>query len=270
MPLTLSISSSFAGAVFEFENTDHKQQTPRVETAEMSVDGRLMKIDQKSSADRPPKSTMIFRGDRGESGQMVVVDHARKSYFVMDQQAMSGMANQMNQVMQQMQAKLKNMPPERRAMIEKMMKSRGSVGVQAQPPRPPAEVTNTGERDTVSGYPCVKYVVTRGGQKVRELWVTDWSNVEGGGEAADAMKAMAKFGEELLSATSGNVPFVLPESPFAEIEQMNGFPVSTKSFHNGRLSDEMRLRSSKRQSIDPAEFEPPAGYKRQVMGWPGP
>ena len=234
----------------------------------MSVDGRSVKMDQKSSAEQPPKNTMIFRGDRGEGGQMVVVNHDKKGYFVMDQQAMSGMANQMNQAMQQMQAQLKDMPPEQRAMIEKMMKSRGSVMVQAPPPRPPAEVTRTGERDTVNGYPCVKYEVTRGGQKVRELWVTDWDNVEGGDEAADAMRAMAKFGEEVLSAVSGSVPFKLPESPFAEIDQMAGFPVSTKSFDNGRLSDETTLRSSRRQAIDPAAFEPPPGYKRQTMGTP--
>ncbi len=196
---------------------------------------------------------------------MLIVDHAGKVYFVMDQQTMSGMADQMNLVMQQMRAQLKNMPPERRAMVEKMMKSRGSIGVQAQPLRPVAEVTRTGESDTVNGYPCVKYEVTRGGQKVRELWVTDWDNVEGGDEA---VVAMAKFGEELLSAASGSVPFKLPETPFVEIDKMNGFPVSTRSFDNGRLTNETTLRSSRRQAIDPAAFEPPSGYRKQTMGRP--
>ncbi len=266
-PLALSISTAFAGAVFQFESTDHRRPTPQAETSEMSVHGQMMKMDQKSSADQPPKSTMIFRGDRGEGGQMLIVDHDRKGYFVMDQQTMSGMADQMNLVMQQMRAQLKNMPPERRAMVEKMMKARGSIEMQAQPPRPPAEVTRTGDSDTVNGYPCVKYV-RRGGQKVRELWVTDWDNVEGGDEATVAMRAMAKFGEELLSAASGSVPFKLPESPFAEIDQMDGFPVSTKSFDNGRLSNETTLRSSRRQTLDPAAFEPPSGYKRQTMGGP--
>ena len=268
IPLALSISTAFAGAVFQFEKTDHGQPTPQAEISEMSVDGRWIKMDQKSSADQPPKNTMIFRGDRGESGQMLIVDHGGKGYFVMDQQTMSGMADQMNLVMQQMRAQLKNMPPERRAMVEKMMKSRGNIGVQAQPPRPVAEVTRTGESDTVNGYPCVKYEVTRGGQKVRELWVTDWDNVEGGDEAVVAMVAMAKFGEELLSAASGSVPFKLPETPFVEIDKMNGFPVSTRSFDNGRLTNETTLRSSRRQAIDPAAFEPPSGYRKQTMGRP--
>lgn len=268
IPLALSISNGFAGTVFQFERTDYRRPTPKAETSEMSVDGRLIKMDQKSLADQPPKNTMIFRGDRGEGGQMIVVDHDKKGYFVLDRQAMSGMTNQMNQAMQQMQAQLKNVPPERRAMIEKMMKSRGGVMGQAQPPRPPAEVTRTDERDMVNGYPCVKYEVTRGGQKVRELWITDWDKVEGGDEAAEAMRAMAKFSEELLSAVSSSVPFKLPESPFAEIDKMNGFPVSTKSFENGRLSEETTLRSSRRQAIDPAAFEPPSRYKRQTMGRP--
>ena len=247
--LSLVLSSAFSATVYEFENTDHESQPATVEASVISIDGQLLKMDMKPSSDRPPKNGMIFRGDRKE---MIAVDNERKSYFVIDEEGMRGMGNQISQMQQQMQAQmqemLKNLDPERRAAAEKMMQQRmgGGVQVAGQPPaKPPSKVTNTGETDNINGYPCVKHVVTRGAEKVRELCITAWANIEGGAEAAGAMKSMAKF---------------------AEINQVDGFPVSTRSFDNGRLTDESTFKSARRQMLDPAAFEPPSGYKRQSMG----
>ena len=80
------------------------------------------------------------------------------------------------------------------------------------------------------------------------------------------MKSMAKFAEVLMSAMQKNVPMDLSGNAFAEINQVDGFPVSTRSFDNGRLTDESTFKSARRQTLDPAAFEPPSGYKRQSMG----
>ena len=268
--LSLVLSSAFSATVYEFENTDHESQPATVEASVISIDGQLLKMDMKPSSDRPPKNGMIFRGDRKE---MIAVDNERKSYFVIDEEGMRGMGNQISQMQQQMQVQmqemLKNLDPERRAAAEKMMQQRmgGGVQVAGQPPaKPPSKVTNTGETDNINGYPCVKHVVTRGAEKVRELCITAWANIEGGAEAAGAMKSMAKFAEGLMSAMQKNVPMDLSGNAFAEINQVDGFPVSTRSFDNGRLTDESTFKSARRQMLDPAAFEPPSGYKRQSMG----
>ena len=79
----------------------------------MLVDGRNLKSEPGASGKRS-QMTMIYRGDRRE---MVVLDHGKKSYFVMDQQTMKKMAGQMSQAMRQMQEGLKNVPTEQRAMV---------------------------------------------------------------------------------------------------------------------------------------------------------
>ena len=63
-----------------------------------------------------------------------------------------------------------------------------------------------------------------------------------------------------------SIPMSLSESSFSEIDELNGFPISTRSFSNGCLTNESTFQSSRREAIDPAECEPPSGYKRQTMG----
>ena len=264
----LAATPLFAGVVFEMETKDHDSSPPRMESIAMLVDGRNLKSEPGAS-DRNSQSTMIYRGDRRE---MVVIDHGNESYFVMDRETMKAMSGQMSQAMKQMQEALKKVPAEQRAMVEKMMKQRMPA---MQPPRRPAgELRKTADRADLHGYPCVKYEVLREGRKIRELWVTDWSNVEGAGEVAGVFRDMAAFFSEMLeSFSSGAGPGLsqtVGDNVFRHMNELDGFPVVTKNYGNdGSLTGESALRSAKHRAVDPAEFEPPAGYKRrEMMGRP--
>jgi len=131
-------------------------------------------------------------------------------------------------------------------------------------PREPSELTKTGETDTINGYPCVKYVVTRGGAKERELWITDWDNVAGGSEVADVFYDLGAFMTEMLDSlpkTVGGQSF--GDATFEHLKEMNGFPVRTLEYgDDGVLDGEATLVSSKKVDLDPADFEPPKDYKR--------
>ncbi len=251
-------SVATAGVVFEIETKDHGQ-SPEETTA--WVEGKNLKMEIPSST-TGGSGTAIFRGDRRE---MVVVDHDDKSYMVVDGEMLAGIAGQLGQVMSQMQDALKNVPEGQRAAIEKMMKEK--MPPQAKPKRPRDTIAKTGERAKHNGYPCVKYEVSRQGKKVRELWVTDWSNVEGGEEAMEAFKSMAEFFEEMLDAFGDMGNASMSSNMFVQLREIDGFPVVTREFDDdGSLESESTLRSSKRRTLDPADFEPPAGYKRRSMG----
>ena len=66
---------------------------------------------------------------------------------------MKQMAQQMSGMMAQMQAAMKNMPPEQRAMMEKMMKGKMP---QAAAPAPKTVYTAKGG-GSVKGFSCTKY-----------------------------------------------------------------------------------------------------------------
>lgn len=263
--IMLATGVANAGVVYEIEVTDHEQSPPKVESIEAAAEGRNIKMEIAPGSDNDD-GEMIFRGDRRE---MIVVDHKDKSYIVMDEATMQRIAGQVGGIMSQIEEALKNVPEDKRAMVEQMMKER-MPQQQARSPRSKSEIKKTGERGTKNGFPCVKYDVFRGGQKIRELWVTDWDNVEGGSDVVDIWNDMGEFYTEMLDAIPDFGQDNRGGDPaFVHMKELGGFPVVTKEFEDdGSLSDESSLRSARRRTLDPADFEPPAGYKRRSM-FPG-
>jgi hypothetical protein len=249
-----------AGVVYEIEVKNHEQSPPKTESIEATVEGRHLRIGI-APGKHGGRGEMIFRGDRRE---MVVLDHENRSYHVLDQAAMDGIATQLGGVMSQMQQALQNVPPEQRAMMEQMMKQ----NMPQVPPTPsPIELQRTGEKATHNGYPCVKYIVRRGEAVIQELWVTDWSNLEGGKDAAGTFEEMAEFFRGMLDAIPdfGQGP-TGGDTVFKHMKDLGGFPVVARAFgEDGSLESETTLRSARRQSLDADAFAPPSGYKRQEM-----
>ncbi len=254
----LTISPLLAGVVYEIEVTNHDRSPPKSESIQATVEGRSLKMGIPLGG-RGSQGDMIFRGDRRE---IMVVDHKKRTYLVMDAETIE----RLGQVDSQIQEALKNVPEGQRAMVEKMMRQR----MPKQPPkRPQSELRRTSERATHNGYPCVKYEVLQSGRKIRELWVTDWSNVEGGSNVAGAFEEMADFFREMMDAmpnAGGLAASGIDQNVFEHQKELDGFPVVTRDLNDdGTLERETVLRSAKRQRIDPDAFEPPSGYKRQKM-----
>jgi hypothetical protein len=256
----LLAAPAFAGVVYEIETKDHTSSPERVFDAEMVVEGRSLKMGVEGGKGGA-NNDMIFRGDRRE---MIVVDHDDRTYFVMDEATLKELAAKLNEVTAMMEQAMANVPESQRAMVEKMMKQRMP---QQAAPRVASELRKTGDRDTINGYPCVRYELWRGGLRTSELWVTDWSNIEGGPETTEAFQEMSEFFKEMLDsipqfAGGGGVA----DTAFEHMKEMNGFPVVTREFaDDGSLERMVRLKSATRRTIDPAELEPPPGYKRKDM-----
>lgn len=256
----LVAAEASAGVVFEIETKDHESGDSG--SVQAFVDDKNFKMFV-SLNDTPENNEMIFHGEQRE---MVVVDHADQSYMIIDEAMIASIGERLSGVEAQMHEALKNVPPEQRAMMEKMMK--GRMPPQAAGPTPSrVELRRTSESGTKNGYPCVKYEATLDGRKVREVWVTPWDNVEGGDEAVDAFEAMAGFFAEMRDSMprfgSGENE---NDNPFEHMKEMNGFPVLTYEYAtDGSLESESSLSSSTRRTLDPAEFEPPSGYKQRQM-----
>ena len=166
--------------------------------------------------------------------------------------------------MAQMRERMKGMPPKQQAAMRQMLRSRmGAMGVPQ--PRPKPEIIATGVREEINGYRCEVYEVKRQGVKERELCVTDWSDIRGSDELIGIMKGMAKFMEATVAAMRRTVPFSTIGNPLADLDELPGFPVSTKDFNNGKLTSENVLKSVSDQDIDPEAFALPKGYTAHEM-----
>jgi hypothetical protein len=266
----LALTPAVAGVVFEIEVTHHEQSPPGQEPIEMSVAGRNIRMNI-AARDRGDQGEMIYRGDRRE---MIVVDHDDQSYMVVDETTIQATVGQINDAMAQAQKALENVPAEQRKMVERMMRERIPPQAPELPESelPRSELRRTSERSHQSGYPCVKYEVLRNGRKTHDLWVTDWSRMEGGDEASEAFHGMASFFRQLMETIQQSLPSgglgSLGEEPYLNhLEELGGFPVVTRQFDdNGSLTDESTVRSIRRRALEPSAFEPPAGYKRRSLG----
>lgn len=245
-----------AGVLYEVEST----YGDTASKAGIEVEGLNMKMAV-ASGDRDWNGNMIFRGG---SREMIVVDHDKRTYFVIDEEQMRKLAGTVNQAMASMEQALAALPESQRAKMEQMMKSRmPDMGA----PREPSKLLKTEENDTINGYPCVKYIVIRGGAMERELWVTDWDNVAGGSEVADVFYEMGAFMTEMLDSLpkmGGGAS--LGDATYEHLKEMNGFPVRTLEYgDDGVLDGQSTLVSSKEADLDPADFEPPKNYKRKDL-----
>jgi hypothetical protein len=265
--LTLCSGSVFGGVVFEVETTIYKKSPPVAENKNIKVQGQALTMPTPKTG-KQGGGAMIFHGDRGNKGEMTVVDHDRKSYMLMDDATVGDMAEKVSGAMSQMQAMLKNLPEAQRKAAEAMIRKRGgaAMGGGAAGPKPVIEVKATGQNDVVNNYPCAKHEVFRDGVKIRELCTTEWSNIDGGSEASGVFARMGEFAKALTEAFSKLPGADDNPNPYAEMNFADGFPVHTVSLgKNGKKEEEWLLKSTRQEAIDPVEFQPPAGYKRMSM-----
>jgi len=254
---------AFAGAVLETETTEYHVDPPAVGTTDMLAEGVLLRIEI-DSVSSDEDGLVIYRGDRKE---MIAADTERLEYYVIDEQAMNQMAGQFSDAMKEMQEQLKSMPPEQRAMAEQMMKQRMPGLRPAQ--ESPSTLRKTGESDTINGYDCEFYEVLKQGRKTRDMCVAKWSDIEGGREAADAMIGLGQFFEsmrEAFSKAAGSDFMGEQREIFAHMRELGGYPVYSRDYDDaGTLERESSLKSSRSETIDAAQFEPPEGYRRREM-----
>jgi hypothetical protein len=257
---------AMAGGVLVLEVKEYYEDPPVVSTIEISTREDATRMEVATPA-RRESGGMIYRGD---SGEMIALDHGNESYYVFDEASMQKMGEQLSGAMKQMQEALEAMPPEQRAMAEKMMKQHMPQGT-GQAEQPPATLHAADREDTVSGFDCDYYEVRRNDFKVRELCVTPWDEIPGGRDIADAMLDMAGFFERMTSTLSKETGIAVmgdQQEIFAHLKELDGYPVLTREFdRGGKVASESVLKSATTEELEPSLFEPPAGYSEMNAGF---
>jgi len=253
------VSMVGAGVEVTIETKEIHGDTADIDLGQMLIEGEMMSMEVKDDPDQPQ---MVFNGERQE---LTLIDHNRGRYAVVDEEMFKEIAQQVNAALQMMEQNLSRMPAEQREMFEKMMKDKMP---QRGEPRAKTEIKRTDEKETMAGYPCVKYEAIREGEKVREYWVTDWSKVEGSEEVSKMYGKLGEFFRGLFESAGDSLPFqeAFDANPFDEMSQLNGFPVVTRTFEGGSLDREATLKGVRSRPIDPETFAPPEGYDKEQLG----
>lgn len=262
-----------AGAVYRvtteiFAEGNQFYDAPESTITVTKVEGNRMRSDTQNLAGET-RNTVIFLG---ETDEMYMIDHDEKRYIVMDRESVEALAQQMGQVMQQMQEMMEGIPPEQRAMMEKMMKDKMASDPNYEPPSPPV-VTSLGQNGNVNGITCEWKQVTRDDVLEEKACVCDENEIAGGPEMVALAHEMKDFAEGLreLATSVSNMPMLggggtMGEFAMAMTPDLGGFSLIAEHFDGeGKLIRRSTFESADEVSVADDEFMPPSGYERQSM-----
>ncbi len=203
--------------------------------------------------DAEGRSTLI------KDGTMYIIDDADKSYIAFDKATMEQLAKKINAAMAQMKEQLAKLPPDQRAQMEQMM-----PGMMDGEKKWVVEAVDTGKSDKVDGRSCRLWDIKRNGELDDQLCVVPYSSLPGKENFQAMFANFAKVFEEMAKS----VPMLagMMTNEFSAQSKVNGFPVRTRGYEEGKLGDsEHSMRVWREEAIPASMFTVPAGYKQKQM-----
>lgn len=225
---------------------------PGSETIIQVKDGDVLMGDKESK--------MLFKAGKKE---LVVIDHATKTFMVMDdetakrlEQQMGAAQQQMSAVMEQMQKQMEGMSEEQRAQMQQLMGAHMPAAVAKAPVK--TTVQQQGE-DTVAGVTCTKLMVLVNGKPSGDVCVAragvlglDTKDYDSMVNATDAVRNIM----EKMTGMSDN------DTVSMNLRAMKGIPVRMRDLIDGDVSI-LKSRSSAELDVD--IFQVPADYQKRDM-----
>lgn len=243
-----------AGVIMEMTDKDLMDPEAKQDVQKLWFENGRFRVD--SIENGSLTTTVIFRNHT-----MYAIDHGEKSYTVVDKAAMDRMATQLAGMRKEMEAQMTDMPPEQRAMVEKMMKDQGMPGAKSAP-QSKRSVKSTGRSASVAGRACRVWEVAQDGVKREELCVVAPASLPSGPELINAMREMTQMSRGFLETLGGGDAM---DDAWSDLEQINGIPILTRNFEDGKAVDETRLTGVREESIGTAAFEVPKGFRQEKI-----
>jgi hypothetical protein len=194
-----------------------------------------------------------------KNGTLYIIDDADKSYIAFDKATMEKLAKKINAAMAQMKDQLAKLPPEQRAQIEQTMPGMGGADKKWT-----VEALDTGKSDEVDGRNCRLWDIRRNGELDDQLCVVPYSALPGKENFQAVFANFARVFEEM--AKSAPMLAGMRNNEFGAQARVNGFPVRTRGYENGKLgASENSLSLWREEDIPASMFEVPAGYTQKQM-----
>jgi uncharacterized protein DUF4412 len=244
-----ALGAQAASAGVYVELVDHDIASGKVELSQRMY----VQNGQGRFVDSAGRTTLI------KNGTMYVIDDSDKSYIAFDKATMDKLAVKLNEAMSQMQEQLAKLPPEQRAQMEAMLPNMSGGDQKWE-----VEAIDTGKSDKVDGRSCRVWDVKRNGELDDQMCVVPYGSLPGKENFQAMFANFAKVFEEMAKS----VPMLagMMTNEFAAQSKVNGFPVRTRGYENGKLGNtEHNVRVWREEAIPATMFEVPAGYKQKQM-----
>lgn len=252
LTLALCAGATQAGTLLETVNRDLSANGGSMTINTWAQNG-MMRVETQAD-EGAQRSTMIFKNDT-----IYAIDHRDKSYYAMDRESMKRVAEQLNPALKMIQERMKDMTPEQRAQMEKMMG--GSLpGVEKK-----TEIKRTARTDKVGGHSCSYVQVLEDGVLTDEMCVAPSQSLKGSDEVMTAATKMAGLMREMMSTMDAPWLKQMADKQIQNFAELGGIPVLSRHFAAGSPQSETTLTSIRTQTLAASTFDLPAGYTRKDM-----
>ncbi len=191
-----------------------------------------------------------------------MINHSDQSYREMTEEEIERLMSGVNEQLAKFQEQMKNMSPQQRAMMEKVMGGRmaqmgGLPGARIEP------VTyRRGDGSAeIGGRPCDWYDGYRREQMVSQVCAADWSTFDLKPSDFAVFRRLAEFMTKLAPQMADQIKFGAED--WEARGGFPGIPLEQKTFENGKAVQVSTLESVDRQMIDESVYAAPTDYKLQ-------
>jgi hypothetical protein len=246
--LALAAVPLWAAKRIQMESTDIT--TNKITPREILIDSDRLRVNDGDTS-------MMFLTKGGE--RVVILSKSRNEYQEIDKAALDAMGQQMSGMAAQMEAAMKGMPPEARAMMEQMMK--GKMGAAAPAAAPAQPTYNAKGTATVNGFRCTNYDEMEGGQKTAELCASTPADLRLSASDFQVFDKMRAF----MQSLTGPMAQMMPRAGVTRAG-LNGFPIQTVDFKAGKATSREELKSISDAALTDADFSTGSAKKTEMPG----
>jgi hypothetical protein len=245
--LTLPLTAGVYIKSVDMHVSDNKENT-----SEIFIEKDRIRIQMDRTEEY---SVIIFRQDKQV---MWMINESKKEYMALTKEDLEKFKKQMDNAQNMMSEQLKNLPPEQREMMEKMMQSQMQQMASAEKPK--IEYKKAGQ-EKIDQWQCTKYEGYIDGTKKNDIWAASWSTIGFSAEDFQGLKHMGEFFEVLNQEVE----------EFYNLETFQGLPVQTNDYEEGKLVMKTRIKEITSKNSDASLFELPSGFTKKdlPMGNPG-
>lgn len=254
--LILAVAPLFAGEGVVLIQKQDDLQSGSSATQKMQIEQDKVALETTDGAKR---MGFVYLAD---SGVIRMINHSDQSYREMTEEEIERLMGGVNEQLAKFQEQMKNMSPQQREMMEKVMGGRmAKMGALPGAQIEPINYRRGDGSTEIGGRPCDWYDGYRREKMVSQVCAADWSTFDLAPSDFAVFQRLAEFITKLAPQMADQIKFGAED--WEARGGFPGIPLENKTFENGKAVQVSTLESVDRQMIDESVYAAPTDYRLQ-------
>ncbi len=249
------VGNAFPGEGILMEQVRYKKGSSKVEKGKIWILDNKIKFEEETG-----RAAAIFDLNTGE---MIQIDGQGKQYVAAKpDEYFKFIQDITSQMKSEMEKQLSQLPPDKRAQMEEMMKSQGMPlpGSSTKPKN--LKLQKPGKEENIAGYKSVKYEVYEDGRLIEEIWTSN--------QVLDNeidIKKMSNYLQKIkdISENASGIA-ITPEGQMVYKEVFeSGFPMKTVDHDSADGVYIEEITKVSKTNLNDSDFLAPSDYKKITL-----